>query len=307
MTRVDSFIRYCFALCCLSGLAFPYQASAQDAAKGQIKIEENITYGKVGDLELKLDLAQPAGKGPFPAIVCIHGGGWRQGSRASYKALIQEAAKRGYVAVTVTYRLVKAKQDGGFENQFPCQVNDVKCAVRWLRSQAEKYQVDPQRIGAIGGSAGGHLTLMLALTDEKANLEGSGGSADRSSRIQAAVNFFGPTDMALLHKTSPGAAPIAAAFLGGPPEEQKEVYQQSSPLTYVSEDDPPVLTIHGEVDKLVPLEQAKLLDEKMKAAGLSHTLVVIEGQAHGFQGAGQQQAIDATFEFFQKQLKPNQP
>ncbi len=277
------------------------------AVCGEVIEEKDITYGKAGDRALQLDLARPEGDGPFPALVFVHGGGWRGGARTTYSGAIVEAAKRGFVAVTVTYRLTEPDKDGKVTNPFPAQVNDVKCAVRWLRANAEKYNVDPQRIGATGGSAGGHLSLMLGLTDGSSKLEGDGGYPDRSSKVQAVVNYFGPTDMVELHRTSEGAAPIVASFLGGGPQDIPDLYRAASPVTYISADDGPVLTIHGTADRLVPPEQAKLLDEKMKAEGVSHTLLLLEGQGHGFQGEAGAQAIQATFDFFEKHLKPATP
>ena len=265
--------------------------------------EENLTYGKGGDRALKLDLARPEGDGPFPALVFIHGGGWQSGNRAEFRREIVEAAKRGYVAVTVSYRLTEADDQGKTKHPFPAQVNDVKCAVRWLRANAARYRVAPDRIGATGSSAGGHLSLMLGLTDAAAKLEGSGGHADRSSRVQAVVNYFGPTDMLELQRTSAGAKPIVASFLGGPPRQARNLYLASSPTTYASQDDPPVLSLHGADDRLVPPDQARLLAKKMKAAGASHTLVILDGQGHGFRGEAAAKAKAAKYEFFDKHLK----
>ena len=282
----------------LAALAVPASAFPAEMA-----VEEGITYGKGGDVDLKLDLARPEGEGPFPAIVFIHGGGWRGGNRIGYRKAIEESARRGYVAVTVSYRLTEPGENGKARTPFPAQVHDVKTAVRWLRANADKYHVDKNRIGATGGSAGGHLSLMVGLTDDSANLEGEGGHGDQSSRVQAVVNVFGPTDMAHLHKTSNGAAPIVASFLDGKPDEAAERYKQSSPITYVSKDDPPVLTLHGSSDRLVPPDQAERLDKAMKDAGASHTLLLLEGQGHGFQGDAARKANEAMYEFFDKHLK----
>jgi len=273
----------------------------------EIVVEENITYGKVGDTELKLDLARPVGDGAFPAIVFIHGGGWYQGSRQGYRGQIQEAARRGYVAATISYRLMRfdeSKKETTTATQiFPTQIHDAKAAIRWVRGNAKKYNVDPNRIGVTDGSAGGHLSLLVGLTDPSSNLEGGSGNPDQSSRVQAVVNVFGPTDMAFCHEKS-SVAWIFRLFMGGTPSEAAERYEVASPLTYVSKDDPPVLTLHGDRDALVPVEQAKVLDEKMKAAGASHTLMVFEGQGHGFRGEDGKKAADATWTFFDQHLKP---
>ncbi|MGN6546020.1 MAG: alpha/beta hydrolase fold domain-containing protein [Aureliella sp.] len=291
---------------CLFGLGVLILAGA--AARGaDIVVEEDVTYGKGGSSELKLDIARPAGDGPFPAIVFIHGGGWYQGSRERYRDMIREAAERGYVAATISYRLMKfdqeKKETTTAEPRFPTQIHDAKAAVRWLRANAGKYRLDTDRIGVTGESAGGHLSLLVGLTDAKADLEGSGGNPDQSSRVHAVVNVFGPTDMAKCYETS-SVAWIFRLFMGGTPEEVPAVYQAASPVTYVSSDDPPVLTIHGDKDALVPIAQAKLLDEKMKAAGAEHTLLLLKGQGHGFQGPAKQKAADALWDFFEKHLKP---
>jgi acetyl esterase/lipase len=272
----------------------------------EISVEEGITYGKAGDTELKLDLARPEGDGPFPAIVFIHGGGWRGGNRQAFRASAEEAAKRGYVGVTISYRLMQfdesQKETTTATPVFPAQIHDAKAAVRWLRAHATKYHIDPDRLGALGGSAGAHLALLVGMTDPSANLEGDCGNPEQPSRVQAVVNVFGPTDMASCYEKS-SVAWIFRLFMGGTPEEAAERYKVASPINYVSADDPPVLTVHGDQDALVPVEQAKKLDEKMKEVGASHTLVVFEGQGHGFSAEHQKKAENAAWEFFDKHLK----
>jgi acetyl esterase/lipase len=273
----------------------------------EVIIEDNITYGKAGDTELKLDLARPQGDGPFPAIVFIHGGGWCGGDRQGYRGQIQEAAKRGYVAVTISYRLMqfdeKKKETTTATQNFPVQIHDAKSAIRWVRANAKKYHVDPNWIGVTGGSAGGHLSLLVGLADPSSGLEGDSGNPEQSSRVQAVVNVFGPTDMAACYKKS-SVAWVFRLFLGGTPAEVGQRYKAASPITYVNKDVPPVLTLHGDQDTLVPVEQAKTLDDKMKAVGASHTLIVFKGQGHGFGGEHEKKAWDATWEFFDRHLKP---
>ncbi len=280
---------------------------AEFARAADVTLKENITYGRGGDTDLKLDLARPEGEGPFPAIVFIHGGGWFQGNRQAYKSQIREAAEKGYVAATISYRLMefdqKKKETTTAKPIFPAQIHDAKAAIRWLRAHAKKYHVDPERVGVTGGSAGGHLSLLVGLADQKAKLEGDGGHPDQSSRVQAVVNVFGPTEMASAYETS-SVAWIFRLFMGGTPGEVPDTYKAASPVTYVSKDDPPVLTLQGDKDTLVPLAQAKRLDEKMKAAGASHTLIILEGQGHGFGGKAREKADQAMWDFFEKHLKP---
>jgi acetyl esterase/lipase len=281
--------------------------ASADARCADVTVERDITYSTADGAELKLDVARPVGDGPFPAIVFIHGGGWFQGNRDAYKTQILEAAERGYVAATISYRLMKfdeqEKQTTTATPNFPAQIHDAKAAIRWLRANAQNYGVDPERIGVTGASAGGHLSLMLGLTGSHSELEGDGGNADQFSRVQAVVNVFGPTDLTDCYKTS-SVAWIFRLFMGGTPDEAEENYKQASPITYVSNDNPPVLTLHGDQDALVPIAQAKMLDEKMKAAGAPHTLIILAGQGHGFGGEHQQKAAKATWDFFQQHLQP---
>ena len=144
---------------------------------------------------------------------------------------------------------------------------------------------------------------MVGLADSSAGLEGDGGYADQSSRVQAVVNYYGPTDMSRCFETGKGAAGALLPFLGGTPQEHADRYRAASPITYVDQDDPPVLTLHGGKDTLVPLEQAQLLDAKMKAEGASHTLVVLSDQGHGFHGVASEIARAAMYAFFDKHLK----
>jgi acetyl esterase/lipase len=265
-------------------------------ARKDAYIEENeIIFGQGGDEELKLNLARPArGRGPFPALVFIHGGGWRDGVRAAYTIDIRKAAERGYVAVTVDYRLISVRESGKVKYPFPAQVHDVKCAVRWLRANANRYKIDPNRIGVLGHSAGGHLSLMVGLTDPTDGLEGEGGNMQYSSRVQAVVNLAGFTDL-ISHTAHAKYSFID--LLGGTIQEVPKQYEKASPISFVSIDDPPVLTIHGDRDQSVPVEQALLLDDKMKKVGDSHTMVILKDTGH------EATVDDTVWNFLDKHLK----
>ena len=296
---------FCFTLLFSSRtLSFAEETPTQVVEKPIL--ENEITYGQAGEEELKLDLARPDGEGPYPAIVFIHGGGWAFGHRATYHKRIKEAAEKGYVAITVSYRLMKFDQENKEKSQatpiFPAQVHDVKAAVRWLRANAKKYHVNPDKIGVTGQSAGGHLSLMVGLTDPSAGLEGNNGNEDFSSRVQAVVNEFGPTEMEeCFHKSS--VAWCFRLFMGGNPDEVPDTYQKASPISYVSKDDPPVLSLQGDIDKLVPVTQATLLDQKMEQAGANHELLILKNQGHGFKGEDREKASQALWDFFDKHLK----
>jgi len=286
-----------------AGLVLASSAAAAEPA-GDIVQEHNIVYGKGGSEDLTLDLARPAQtSGLVPGIVYVHGGGWRGGSRNSYRNEIQDAARRGYVAVTIDYRLTQPDAQGKAKYPFPAQLEDVKCAVRWLRANADKYHVDPKRIGATGESAGGHLVLLLAVTGDNKQFEGTGGNPDVSSQVQAVVNWFGPTDLARMYGYNPGVDPLLTALVGGTPQEHPEQYKAASPVTYVTKDACPVLTLHGTVDKLVPVDQASEFDAAMKKAGATSVVMIMKGIGHGFGGKVRHQADDDTFAFFEQHLK----
>ena len=160
--------------------------AASAGAQAEVILENNIEYTNPDNQHLQVNLARPKGEGPFPAVLCIHGGGFRAGSRQGYDGLIKKLAERGYVAVTASYRLAP-------KYQFPA-VYDVKAAVRWLRANATKYHIDPERIGVTGGSAGGHLAQFLGNTAGVAAFEGDGGNPTQPSRVACVVNMYGPSD-----------------------------------------------------------------------------------------------------------------
>jgi acetyl esterase/lipase len=265
--------------------------------KDKIKTEKNIVYGKGDDVDLELDLAMPAqGKGPFPAIVCIHGGGWRAGDRKQLGKLTQDLAKENFVAVTISYRFAP-------KYKFPAQIEDCKAAVRFLRANAAKYNIDPDQIGAVGFSAGAHLSCLLGTADEKAGLEGKGGNPKQSSRVQAVVSYFGPTDFTTKNWDANVETNFLIPFMGGKYEEKKDVYRKCSPITYCSKDDPPFLFFHGTKDPLVGLEQSERMAKALKDVGVSAEVVVMEGDGHGWSGEKAAKTQAQTIEFFRAKLK----
>lgn len=272
-------------------------AGEDPPATGKLKVESlhDLTYVKRGDVELKLDLAKPAeSPGPFPAVLVIHGGAWRSGSKDSNRRLLDEFAARGFVAVSPQYRFCP-------KDLFPAQVHDVKSAVRWLRTHAGEHKTDPNRIGAMGFSAGGHLALMLGVTEPKDGLEGDAGDDAPSSRVQAVVNYFGPTD--LLAEDIPDLSkPLVNDFLGGEAKAKADLAKQASPLSFVSPDDPPILTFQGTKDPLVPFTQAIKLNQAMTKAMVPGRVELLVGESHGWGGPELERTIDQTFRFFTEKL-----
>jgi acetyl esterase/lipase len=286
----------------LSTLALlaPLAAVADDpkpTAVAKVAVANDLVYTKAGDIELRLDLARPEeGDGPFPGVLVIHGGGWRGGNKAQNRGALAEFAKRGYVAISPQYRFCP-------KDTFPAQVHDVKAAVRWLRAHKDEYKLDPDHIGAVGFSAGGHLSLMLGLTSPVDGLEGDVPSDAPSSKVQAVVNYFGPTDFKASDLPDP-TKPIVRDFLGGSPEEKPDAAAKASPVTFVTSDDPPVLTFQGTKDPLVPHTQAETLSNAMTKAGVPGRTELLIGKGHGWGDPEMRYTIDETFAFFDRYLKP---
>lgn len=267
-------------------------------------VEDDIVYGQGGEETLRLDLARPKGDGPFPGVLILHGGGWGLGTRKDFRAWMQQAARRGFVAVSADYRLAVADADGRVANIFPAQLHDVKCAVRWMRANAGKYHIDPKRIAAVGSSAGAQLALRLGLSSNATELEGDGGHPTFTSAVSAVAHWAGPTQMAKFHQgTSNEVRPFAERYLGGTPAQQPQRYKAASALTYVTADAPPILSIHGTVDEAVPFEQSQLLDQAMKRVGAEHTLLALDGQGHSYDEASNARGMAAMFKFLDKHLK----
>lgn len=263
-----------------------------------VVFEPDIVFGKGGDVDLALDLARPEKlEKPAPCVVFIHGGGWQGGNRNVHDQHILEFAKRGFVAATIQYRLVP-------KAIFPAQVEDVKCAIRYLRANASKHQLDAHKIGAVGFSAGAHLSMLLGTMDEKDGLEGSGGHADQSSKVQAVVAFFGPTDLAAEFPDQPVDVPgLIHKFLGGTKDEQSANYKAASPVTYVDKADAPTLIYHGMKDRLVPFAQAQKMAEAMHQAGMPGRVELLMNADHGWGDPELKRTTEGTAAFFAEHLK----
>jgi acetyl esterase/lipase len=263
----------------------------------EIVIERNLVYGKGGDTDLLLDLAMPkSGVGPFPAVMFLHGRGWREGSRHDMSQFIEGMAGLGYVSVTIEYRLVPAAR-------FPAQVEDCKAAVRWLRANAAKYRIDADHVGVVGFSAGGHLASMLGVTGPGDGLEGTGGNPGQSSRVQAVVSFFGPTDFSTRDWPGDLEREVIVPFLGGSFGDRPDTYRKASPYNYATKDAPPFLFFHGSDDELVPVDQSKRLADKLKSVGVSAEVVVFDHEHHGFSDATNHVAMRRMLDFLGERLR----
>lgn len=276
-------------------------ALAQDKSPpAGVAYEADVVYGKTGDTELKLDMARPETLDQaVPCIVVIHGGAWRGGNKSVHVGGpfpgIFDFAKEGYVSVSVGYRLIP-------KARFPAQVEDVKCAVRFLRANAEKYKIDPKRIGAIGFSAGAHLSMMLGVMDQGDGLEGDGGYPDQNSKVQAVVSYFGPTDMTAAD-IPPGSVGLVSDFIGGTKEDKLDDWKRASPITYVSKNDAPTLIFQGTKDPLVPHTQATVYADVLTKAGVPGRVELLLGAGHGWLGKDLERTKQQHMLFFAEQLK----
>ena len=284
------------ALCCA-----PLFAQAPPVLPDSVIHEKDIEYSNVGQ-RVAMDVVRPKSMSAerLPAVVLVHGGGFRAGTRQGQLPVAGRLAARGYVVATVSYRLAP-------RHQFPAAVEDVKAAVRFLRANAARFGIDPERIGAMGGSAGGHLVLFLGLTSSIAEFEGTGPNRDHSSRVSCVVNYYGPTDFTQSYAKSVDAAQVLPLFLGGDLAHNREAHQRSSPLNWVTPQAAPTLSIHGTEDAYVAYEHSIWLTERLLAAGAPAELETITGAGHGFRGADAERAEQRAFAFFDKHLKKTAP
>jgi acetyl esterase/lipase len=271
------------------------------AALPGVKVLKDLEYGRGSGRALLLDLylpekSDPSGK-PLPLIIWVHGGAWMGGSKDQSSPALR-FTREGYAVAHVGYRLTP-------EAKFPAQIYDCKAAVRWLRANAAKYNLNPDRFIAWGDSAGGHLVALLGTSGGVADLEGDVNDLKTSSRVQAVVDWYGPTDfrpngnarnaIALRDPNGP-----VAKLLGGPATENPDKAAKASPMTYVSKGAPPFLIMHGDLDDTVPIQQSVSLAEALKKVGVDVTYVLMSGSGHGFKGP---EAIEPVQEFLKHCFK----
>jgi acetyl esterase/lipase len=278
------------ALVCLA-----LSAGAQTpAVPSDVVLERDVAYSTAGGERLALDIARPKDGAKHPVVLCIHGGGFRGGNRATWLPLCLRLAQHGYVAATISYRLAP-------RSPFPAALQDSKTAVRWLRANAAKYGIDVSRVGVMGDSAGGNLALMLGLTSGVAEFEGEG-NPEQSSRVQCVADYYGPTDLTKSYGKSVDAAEVLPLYLGGDLAHARQAHVRASPLYWVTPDAAPVLALHGTKDRYVEYAQSLWLQDRMRAAGISFELETLEGADHGFKGSDAQRAEARTAAFFDVML-----
>jgi len=241
-----------------------------------ITAELDVVYARYGKRELHADLfRQKSVRRPTPTLVVVHGGGWLKGDKNKFRAMAIQLARQGFVTVAIEYRL-------GGEALFPAAIHDCNAAVRFLRAHAGKYFVDPKRIGAIGGSAGGHLVGLMATASHVDAFQGPGGNPQQSSLIQAAVVLAGPLELAtgsVAEKSRKDPENSNAnKWFGKTIDEAPELYRQASPFTHVSKETPPILFMAGDLD--YPARNQGTRD-KLKALGIETGIVVVKDGKHG--------------------------
>ena len=232
-------------------------------------MHSDIVYGTAGGEKLLLDVYEPAepAKKPRPAVVLIHGGGWAGADKSTMHGMANFLAHAGFVAVPVNYRLMRVEA-----NHWPTQLDDVQRAVRWLRANAAKYDVDPDRVGAFGHSAGAQLAALLGMEETRDNSDKA--LAKYSSRVQAVVDVSGPTDFLSDH--DPEGDAFLTAFFGGSYSDKPLVWRDASPVAHVSKSNAPFLIIHGTKDDAVPIAQAQELYDKLQKAGVEVNFVKLD-------------------------------
>jgi acetyl esterase/lipase len=285
------------------------QPATRPALPKGVRAEYDVAYVQDGSPAQRLDLFLPERQGekPLPLVVWVHGGGWSAGTKTGGPAAWY--ATKGYVTASVEYRFSQ-------EALFPAQVQDCQAAIRWLRANAARYGIDPDRIGVWGASAGGHLVSLLGTAGGSGAFAPVGQYPGVSDRVQAVVDQCGPADFATVKSQAADDpvvrhyafdfndfknpyATLIGARLGTAADKERAV----SPVTYVTPDDPPFLLLHGTADRLVPFAQSRQFAARLRAAGVSALLQPLPGTGHGGGGFLLKPVQGLTEAFFAKHLK----
>lgn len=255
---------------------YPFITRPSSKVPNDIEFEKGLVYAKYGTREMHLDLFKPKRKGRFPAVIIVHGGAWITGHHTMENPLAIALAKRGYVAVTVEHRLSN-------EKKYPAQIHDLKASVRWLRANAKKFDIDENRIGAVGGSSGGHLVALLGATNDMRHFEGDGGNSKFSSRIQSVVDIDGTAtfvDPGNIEKEIKGPWDTNTRLTGFTYAQNPEIWKEASPITHVNRKSAPTLFLHSSSYR--PFQQREEMSAKLNALGIVSEIVVVPDTPHPF-------------------------
>jgi acetyl esterase/lipase len=282
------------------GLAF-LATAATAPAFADVATLTDIEYARVGDTSLKLDLYQPEGAVAAPLLVWVHGGGWEAGTKIPMP--LTALVERGFAIASLDFRPAS-------QARFPGQVHDIRAGVRFLRASAARYGYDATRIGILGASSGGHLAALVGVSAGVAELEGAlGEHVGESSAVAAIVSYFGASNLTtILAQSTPFGLrirePALARLLGGPPDADASLARLASPVFHVDPTDPPLLLLHGDQDPQMPINQSHELEGAYVAQGLTATLVVVHGAAHGGEAFYAPARIEQVAAFLETHLRP---
>jgi acetyl esterase/lipase len=260
-------------------------------------VERAIDYTSIPHGKLAMDVVRPKAPGKYPGIIMIHGGGFSGGNRESYLPMAIRLAQNGFVAATASYRLTPMFQ-------FPLPLYDLKAAVRFLRANAERFNLEKEHMAAIGASAGGTWSQFLAVTRNMPQFEGSGPHREESSSVDCAISLYGRSDMRRAYEGSRNAADALPPLLGGDRTSALDAHFRGSPLNWITPDSAPILAIHGTRDQNVPFEQSVYLVDRMRSMGVEAELETIAEAGHGFKGADEERAFARAIDFLNRKLKP---
>jgi acetyl esterase/lipase len=251
------------------------RADADFSPPRDLRVEHYLEYARYGDRVLHLTLYRPAkvSRALLPTVIVMRGGGFQHGDNQGFAFIAASLAQASFAAACIQYRTTAVAG-------FPAPIEDAKAAVRWVRANAATYRLDPDAIGAIGGSAGGYLAAFLATTAGVADLEGNGGNAAESSRIGAAVAMATAADFVDLKPYPREVHYVLEAFIGAPIGRMDAARRAASPVSYVTRTSAPLLLIHSDSDPSVPYAQARMLQQRYAAAGADAELITVSGGPH---------------------------
>lgn len=300
MKRIHSFCRL-FATCLLGGAAIT--AGVPESHADAVQVERDVAYlGAERSEKMDVYLPPASFKRPLPAVLIIHGGGWSGGDKADARErnIGQTLASNGYVVFSVNYLLNGREKDPATGRMrtttiaWPQNFYDCKTALRFIRKEAARFGVDPERIAVQGGSAGGHLAMLVGATANNAELNSHGLYTDQSNKVSAILTFYGDYDIRG-RRVSP--------FAGDTPEQTRANEETASPITHFDKDTPPVFVTHGTADGTVRVERSRMLVEHLKGLGIEHEYVEIPGAPHTYHlQPAQMDLRPAVLAFLQKHL-----
>ena len=252
-------------------------------ASGAIELDRDVLYAEHGGVKLKADVYQPAGDGPYPGVLLVHGGAWRAGNKLLATALARRLAGAGYSVMAIDYRLAP-------EHKFPAQLEDCQAALAWMVANAGQYKIDVERIGGCGYSAGGHLVALMAAS--------AAADDPQAGRLRAVVAGGAPCDFRVM----PPRSDVLAYWLGGSRAQMPKAYETASPRVHVSADDPPMFFYHGQKDRLVPYIGAVAMVASLREAGVPAEFHLVPGAGH-VEAYFDAAAVDKGIEFLDRHLK----